>query len=579
MYKNIKKLWIHIGKIRRLQFKLLIVLIIVASITEILSIGAVFPFFGVLMNPNKILDSADFKPFLEMLNINSTSEVVLTVTILFCLSIILAAATRIFMTWICIRMSFAFGTDLSNDIYRRTLYQPYSVHVSRNSGDVINGIWLKVSEVIFYVLMPITTLVNSGVLSLIIIITLIVVTPNIALIAMGGLGLIYGLIIRLTKKKLNLSSVIIARESNNIIKNLQEGLSGIRDVLIDGSQETFCATYKNTNAVLRRAQGNNQIITFIPSFVLASLAMALIGFLSYRLTLSGGFSTAMPSLVALTLGIQRLLPNAQQLYASWSAMNGSHASLQDVIEFLEQPYPENINKPDKEEYLPFEKNITLDNISFRYNQEKPWVLNKFSLSIKKGSRLGFIGTTGCGKSTLLDIVMGLLKPKEGSLIVDGQVINEINCRAWQKHISHVPQNVFLADNTIESNIAFGVPSHLIDKNKVRNAAKKAQLSDLIETWPNKYETRVGERGIQLSGGQCQRIGIARALYKEADVIILDEATSALDGETEREVIASIEALSKDITILVIAHRLNTLDFCTEIIELEQEGKIKSHINK
>jgi ATP-binding cassette, subfamily B, bacterial PglK len=573
MYKNIKKLWIFIGKRRRFQFKLLIILMIFSSFAEVLSIGAVFPFFKALMEPQKIFENPILGTMLKELNVSSSNDVILTVTILFCIAIVLASATRIFFTWISVRLSFAMGTDLSNDIYRRTLYQPYEVHVSRNSSDIINGIWIKVSEVIFYILMPVLTLISSTILALTIVITLMLVTPGIALIAMGGLGLIYGIIIKFTKGKLKTGSIIIAEESNNIIKNLQEGLSGIRDVLIDGSQETFCDTYKRTNSVLRHAQGNTQIIGQIPSFALTSLGMILIAFLSYNLTISGGFASAMPSLAALTLGLQRLLPNAQQLYASWTTMNGSQASLRDVIGFLEQPYPDHINQTI--EPLPFKNEIILSDISFKYNQEKSWVLNKFNLTIKKGSRVGFIGTTGCGKSTLLDIVMGLLKPTEGNLIVDGQAITEINCRAWQTHISHVPQNVFLADNTIESNIAFGVPTHLIDKEKVKIAAKKAQLANIIEIWPDKYETRVGERGVQLSGGQCQRIGIARALYKEADVIILDEATSALDGETEKEVIASIEALSTDITILVIAHRLNTLDFCTEIIELGQGGIIKS----
>lgn len=573
MYKNIKKLWIFIGKRRRIQFKFLIILMIFSSFAEVLSIGAVFPFFKALMEPQKVFEYPILRQLLNMLNVTSSSEVILTVTIIFCISVILASATRIFFTWISVRLSFTMGTELSNDIYRRTLYQPYEVHMSRNSSDIINGIWIKVSEVIFYVLIPVLTLISSTILTVTIVITLMLVTPGIALIAMGGLGLIYGVIIKFTKGKLKAGSIIIAEESNNIIKNLQEGLSGIRDVLIDGSQETFCDTYKRTNSILRNAQGNTQIIGQIPSFVLSSLGMILIAFLSYKLTISGGFASAMPSLAALTLGLQRLLPNAQQLYSSWTTMNGSQASLRDVICFLEQPYPNHIYHPIQS--LPFKNEIVLNEVSFKYNQEKSLVLNKFNLTIKKGSRVGFIGATGCGKSTLLDIVMGLLKPTEGNLMVDGQTITETNCRAWQTHISHVPQNVFLADNTIESNIAFGVPPNLIDKEKVKIAAEKAQLANIIETWPDKYETRVGERGVQLSGGQCQRIGIARALYKEADVIILDEATSALDGETEKEVIASIEALSTNITILVIAHRLNTLDFCTEIIELGQGGIFKS----
>jgi len=304
--------------------------------------------------------------------------------------------------------------------------------------------------------------------------------------------------------------------------------------------------------------------------------MILIAILAYTLTHSGGFAKAMPSLVALTLGLQKILPCTQQLFSSWSLIMGSQASLADVITLLEQPYPENIDKSN-ESLIPFTKEITLENVSFKYTQQSPVILNDISLKIRKGMRVGFIGTTGGGKSTLLDIVMGLLEPTAGFLKVDGIVVTKANCRSWQLHIAHVPQSVFLADTSIERNIAFGIPNDLIDFERVKRAAQQAQIADIIETWSEKYQTRVGERGVQLSGGQCQRIGIARALYKEADLIILDEATSALDNETEKEILASIEALSKDITIIMIAHRLNTLNFCNEIIELGKGGIVNRRI--
>jgi ATP-binding cassette, subfamily B, bacterial PglK len=565
--KNIQKIWLHIGKKKRLKFMLLIVLAVLSSFAEILSIGAVFPFLKALMEPKLVLETPLIQPLLKFFEIDSQSQIVFVITIFFCLALLLALIMKVFLTWASVRLSFGLGTEISDDIYRRTLYQPYKIHVSRNSSDIINAIWVKVSEVIFYILMPLLNIVSSSILTFTIVIALLIVTPNVALVAIGGLIIVYVIIIKLSKGELKKNSIKIARESNNIVKHIQEGLSGIRDVLIDGSQETFSSTYKKTNFILRRAQGNNQIIGSVPNFMLLSLGMILIAILSYTLTLSNGFTEAMPSIAALALGLLKLLPNTQVLFSSWSNISGAQASLKDVIQLLEQPYPENINQ--KNTPIPFKKEITLNNISFRYTKDSPWILNNFNLKILKGSRIGFVGTTGCGKSTLLDIVMGLLSPSVGNIKVDGQIISTSNSSSWQTNISHVPQSVFLADNTIESNIAFGVPKELIDKVKVKDAAQKAQLSEIIDSFPLKYETRVGERGVQLSGGQCQRIGIARALYKEADVIILDEATSALDSNTEKEVIASIEALSKDITILVIAHRLNTLKFCSQVIELDQ----------
>jgi len=576
LFQNIKIVWKQIGSKRRLQVKFLCALIILVSFAEVLSIGAVFPFFGALMEPRKVYDNAALQPMVRFLNLTAPNQIILPVTILFCLAVLIAGGMRVLSTWLSVRLSFSLGSDLSNDIYRRTLHQPYAIHVARNSSDIINGIWVKVSEVIFYILMPLLLFIGNAFLVVTLIITLWLVTPNIALEAIAGLVVVYGIIMKLSRQKLKTNSEDIARESTNIIKNLQEGLSGIRDVLLDGSQKSFSDAYKKTNHTLRSAQGDNQIINQVPNFILMAFGMILIAILAYTLTHSGGFAKAMPSLVALTLGLQKILPCTQQLFSSWSLIMGSQASLADVITLLEQPYPENIDKSN-ESLIPFTKEITLENVSFKYTQQSPVILNDISLKIRKGMRVGFIGTTGGGKSTLLDIVMGLLEPTAGFLKVDGIVVTKANCRSWQLHIAHVPQSVFLADTSIERNIAFGIPNDLIDFERVKRAAQQAQIADIIETWSEKYQTRVGERGVQLSGGQCQRIGIARALYKEADLIILDEATSALDNETEKEILASIEALSKDITIIMIAHRLNTLNFCNEIIELGKGGIVNRRI--
>jgi ATP-binding cassette subfamily B protein len=244
--------------------------------------------------------------------------------------------------------------------------------------------------------------------------------------------------------------------------------------------------------------------------------------------------------------------------------------LHDAIVLLDQPFPSYVDQPVSTS-LPFRKQINLYNLSFRYTKQNPKVLSNINLIIAKGSRVGFIGVTGSGKSTLLDIIMGLLEPTEGTISIDDQPLTIGNNRAWQAHIAHVPQSIFLADSTIEENIAFGVPKAKIDQSRVRYAAQKSQIADIIETWPKKYQTYVGERGIRLSGGQRQRIGIARALYKQADVIILDEATSALDNETEQSVMQSIETLGDDLTVLIIAHRLTTLRNCTQVVELGGGG--------
>ena len=244
-----------------------------------------------------------------------------------------------------------------------------------------------------------------------------------------------------------------------------------------------------------------------------------------------------------------------------------------MLNLLDQPLPEHANQP-RPKPIRFEKELKLAELNFRYTENSPWVLKNLNLSIKKGARIGFIGVTGSGKSTLLDIIMGLLPPVSGRLIIDTQPINGQNRRAWQAQIAHVPQNIYLSDSTIEENIAFGIAKEQIDRQQVKKAVQQAQITQLIEQWEDGYQTFVGERGVRLSGGQRQRIGIARALYKKANVLIFDEATSALDNGTEQKVMEAIEALGKDITVLIIAHRLTTLKGCDKIVKLGKNHTIQ-----
>ena len=280
-----------------------------------------------------------------------------------------------------------------------------------------------------------------------------------------------------------------------------------------------------------------------------------------------GMATAIPVLGALALGAQRLLPVLQQAYASYSTIKGSKSSFEDILNLLDQSLPEYADQP-LPEPIPFAKEIKLNNLNFRYSEDAPWVLKNVNLSLKKGSRIGFMGVTGSGKSTLLDIIMGLLPATEGGLMIDNQTINNQSRRAWQAHIAHVPQNIYLSDSTIEENIAFGIAKELIDHQRVKKAAQQAQIAELIEEWKDNYQTFVGERGIRLSGGQRQRIGIARALYKQANVLIFDEATSALDDQTEKKIMDEIYQISQNKTLIIVAHRLSTIKGCDQVYKIE-----------
>lgn len=567
------RLWYHISPQRRWQFVLLLALMLLASLAEILSIGAVLPFLGVLTAPEHIFEHAAAQPIIHGLGLTAPIQLLLPITITFCVAALFSGIVRLMLLWASTRLSYATGSDLSNSIYRRTLYQPYAVHCARNSSEVINGISSKANLVISNIIYPALTLISSSIMIVAIIIALMAVQPVIAFAAFGGFGLIYAVIILMSRRQLVSDSQRIAHESSQVIKSLQEGLGGIRDVLIDGSQTAYCQIYRNSDSPLRHAQGNILFVSASPRYGMEALGMMLIAALAYALAQQAdGIAKAIPILGALAMGAQRLLPVLQQAYSAWSGIQGGQASLQDTLELLDQPLPDYADQPAAQP-LPFKHNISLNQLAFRYSPQTPYVLKQLNLTIAKGDRVGFIGTTGSGKSTLLDIVMGLLQPTNGSLEIDGQSVTATNNRAWQVHIAHVPQAIFLADSTIEENIAFGVPKDQIDLQRVKQAAQQAQIAESIEGWPKQYQTFVGERGIRLSGGQRQRIGIARALYKQADVIIFDEATSALDNETEQAVMQAIEGLGENLTILIIAHRLTTLKNCTQIVKLA-EGEIK-----
>jgi ABC-type multidrug transport system fused ATPase/permease subunit len=550
-----------------LQLVALLGFTLVASLAEVFSIGAVLPFLGVLTAPEKVFAHAYAQPLITRLGITTPEGLLLPATVLFCGAALLSAIIRILAIWLRTRMTFATGADLSVEVYRRTLYQPYAVHLARNSSEVIDAVSGKVNTVIFSVIGPLLIIVSNILMLGVILVALLLYKPVVALATFTGFGLIYLGIYRVSRAHLRANSQRVADSSTRRIKSLQEGLGGIRDVLLDHSQAVYCNEYRKADQRMRRAQAHTAVTGDTPRFAIEALGVCFIAALAYTLALQPeGFSAALPVVGALAIAAQRMLPLLQQIYHALTSLSGSDQSLQDTLALLEQRMPATPTTAPGER-VPFERVLECSGLGYRYRPDRPWALRNLNMRIAKGSRVGFIGTTGGGKSTLLDIIMGLLQPSEGQLRVDGQPITEANAGLWQRRIAHVPQTIYLSDASIAENIAFGVPREDIDMERVRQAAAKAQMAPTIQEWPQGYETFVGERGVRLSGGQRQRIGIARALYKQADVLVLDEATSALDNTTERAVMDAIDGLGRDLTILIVAHRLTTLGGCDQIVEL------------
>jgi ATP-binding cassette subfamily B protein len=546
----------------------LFLLMLTAASAEIFSVGAVLPFLGVITAPERILQHPWVRTLTELAGLSTKEDLLLFFTLTFIGAALVAAALRLFAMWTQVRVANAIGADFSIRAYERTLYQPYAVHAARNSSEILAGI-TKANGLASTIIQPTLTLLSSTLILLGLLGAILAIDPFVALTCLGGFGGIYAGVILFSRRRMNEVSRTVAVQAGRITKATQEGLGGIRDVLIDGSQGTYASLYRTSIRPLQTAGAWVAFIENSPRLMIEALGMVLIAGLAYSMSTSadrGGDPILV--LASLALAAQRMLPVLQNLYSNYLRIRSSHFSVQDALDLLEQPLPAHMGLPPAPP-LPFRHAIEVRDLHFRYSPATPWVLGGLNLRIPRGSRVGFIGATGSGKSTLIDLLMGLLSPGQGQVLVDGTPLFPDHVRGWQAHLAHVPQAIFLADVSIAENIAFGVPTTQIDRERVRAAARQAQIAEAIEAWPDGYDTLVGERGVRLSGGQRQRVGIARALYKQADVIVFDEATSALDNQTESAVMEAIDGLHQDLTILIVAHRLTTLRGCDLIVELDR----------
>ena len=563
-------IWGHLSRRRRIQLGLLLVVMLASGGAELVSLGAVLPFLAVLSDPERLWQQPLVQALAGRVGFTEASELLLPATLAFAVAAVLAAVVRLANLWLNGRLAAAVGSDLSCEAYRRTLYQPYGVHVQRNSAAVITGTTTQIIRTV-QALTALLQLVTAAVVAVGLLAGLLLIDWAVALGAAALFGSVYGLLAVTSRQELQRNSQRIAAAAKQQIKALQEGLGAIRDVLLDGNQGTYVAIYRQADRPQRQLMAKNHFLGTFPRYALEALGMVAIALLGGLLVLQQGSGGAViPLLGALALGAQRLLPAMQQVYSGWSSLKGFNADLAGVLAMLNQPLPPEVRVA---EPLRLREGIRLAGVHFRYRPEQPEVLRGLDLEIRRGERIGLIGSTGSGKSTTVDLLMGLLAPTAGRVLVDGEDLHDPahpeRLAAWRAAIAHVPQSIYLADSSIAENIAFGVPRDQVDLARVQQAAAQAQIASFIEASPEGYGSFVGERGIRLSGGQRQRIGIARALYKQARVLVFDEATSALDTSTEEAVMGAVEGLSMGLTIVLIAHRLSTVQRCDRVIRLAQ----------
>ena len=542
-------------------------LLVVTSLAEMVSVGAIFPFLSALGNAEGLLQEPRLQPVFGVLQIDSTQRLVLVMALGFIAALGVANGLRLLNLNSQLKLAAAIAADVSSRVYENTLYQPYSFHVRQNSSDLIQIVTLDTDRLINNILIPGLSFLANALLAPALIFTLVLIDWRVAIGAALILGTAYILIFRTRQRLLRRNSVLLSEAGQHKVKVVQEGIGGIREVLLDQAQPFFQQAYRRDEQVLRRASVTNRIIAQSPVFIIEFIALGSIALLALGLGQSGDFSQVVPVLGSLALGARRLVPAVQGLFGSLANIQGSRASLSRVLVALERPIDPLMQLPVPQP-LGLAKELRLQGVWFRYGQDGDWVLRDLDLTIAAKTTVAFVGSTGSGKSTTADLILGLLPPEQGQILVDGVPLTGERLRRWQGAVAHVPQQIYLSDSSMAANIAFGIPEEAIDMAQVQRAAKLAQIDGFIEGLPAGYETYVGERGIRLSGGQRQRIGIARALYKNASVIVFDEATSALDNATEREVMAAIEGLSGEFTIILIAHRLSTVERCDLVIELD-----------
>jgi len=575
--QKLRPIWTALSPRRRWQLIALQGLSLLSAAAEVANLGTLLPFLRLLADPIEGLKALG--PLAGPLQALPIQSLLLTLGLAFMVMVVLSTALRVFTTVSRLRLGALVAADLSDQVFSAVLRRPFAWHIQQNSSVVLGHLTHDVEQVRG----SINSLLGLAVNLLVVVLlggTLVALAPEVMLVVAALLGVFYLLVFRFTRATMRADGQRARINFQSSLQLAQEAIGGIRDVLLDQSQGFFRDGYLGRVRTFRLAQAANETKSQVPRYLIESFSMLVIVSVSLSLALMGqGIERQLPLLGTLALGAYRLLGPLQQCFGAIAGLQAQQASLDRLRPYLAGSAPHRhmhaapVRLP-RASSADQASLLQLAGVSFRYSADGPWVLRDLELAVARGERLAFVGSTGSGKSTCSDLILGLLEPSRGQVLVQGQDLNGMPglVRAWQERVAHVPQHIFLSDASFAANIAFGVPEEQIDLQRVRQAAQQARIAEMIETNPEGYNALVGERGVRLSGGQRQRIGIARALYKRAELLVLDEATSALDNRTEAEVMAAIEGLDRDITVILIAHRLSTVQRCDRIIYLEQ-GRI------
>lgn len=530
---------------------------LIAALAEMVSVLSLVPFISHLSNPEVLPNSFIYTWFWNTFDFREMGAFSFAMGVVTITALGLSAAFLSFFFWLAFRFIFKMGSSLSTRLFDLYLRQPYSFFLKKNSTELIKNTMIEMNRVIHGVLLPINMILSRGLVVFILICVMVATDPLLALVSLGVLGLAYLLVFTIFKKKLLVSAKIALKYREESLKMATEIFASIKELKLYELTEQSSELFRKTFSRSIKPESHQATIGVLPKYLIEFITFGgIILILLYLIGQSMNFSSIIPTISVFAFSTYKLIPYLQQLYQASVTIRFSLPSLLAVTR--EMGLLRNHNS--RVRFVPNhvqEGTVSIRDVSFSYGADRPIVLEKLNLEIQPKTITGIVGITGSGKTTLIDLILGLLNPLAGEIVV------------YTQKIGYVPQQIVLWDDTIARNIAFTGPDEALDENLLWKVAKMSQLLDFVQELPEGFLTKVGEKGLRLSGGQRQRIGLARALYREPSLLILDEATSALDQETEKTVLNSILDTQGNKTIIMIAHRLTTLEKCDQIYEVKE----------
>ncbi len=559
----------------RRQFWLLTVVMIMVAFVEVVGISAVLMLLNVLSDPTTIHSSKSLGLLYSWLGVSSDFQFMVWLALIVLVIVLAGLAIKAVGTYASIRFAAMRGFSMSSRLLGSYLNQPYAWFLDRNSSEIGKNVLVEVDGVVARVIAPALRMIASVLLVGAIVGLLMFVDPLVTLIAAGLLGSSYAVVYFALRERLRRYGEELANAFGERFRVAQEAMGGIKDVKLLGLEDNYLKVYRKAARRSARSSAAISVASELPRFALEAITFGtLLALILLLLLRSGGdIADIVPTLGVFAFSVMRLLPALQQIYHGFASIRGARTVLDTLVNDHGAAVPWSSSAQTALAPLRLDRELTLSGISFTYSTAGRAALHGLDMTIKARTTVGIVGGTGAGKTTLVDLVLGLLTTDTGTIAVDGTPITQANLRTWQKALGYVPQAIFLTDDTIAANIAFGIPKDQIDMAAVERAARTAALHDFVTSdLPLRYDTIVGERGVRLSGGQRQRIGIARALYRDPALLIMDEATSALDNITERVVMEAVQNIRADKTIVLIAHRLSTVRSC-DVIFLLEHGRV------